>query len=124
MGLRRPSVWTGHVALRSRDAAVAARIYGQVGMRPVEVGEHFAVLEVRGGRHMAIRDDREHAAPGPVAWDLMAEDLDAIRDHGQALGLPVTVRVAGPPPRSFQLTDQPCDRTCLASTQTHGVRPR
>jgi hypothetical protein len=85
---RRPGVWTGHVGLRTRDTAVAARFYERIGMRPVEVGEHFAVLEMRGGTHLAIRYDPEHIEPGPVGWDLMVEDLDGAHDQWQAEGWP------------------------------------
>src|SRR5262249_29903599 len=51
----RPPVWTGHVILGSSDTVAAARFYEQIGMRPVQVAEHFSVLEMRGGTHLAIR---------------------------------------------------------------------
>jgi catechol 2,3-dioxygenase-like lactoylglutathione lyase family enzyme len=117
----RPPVWTGHIALRTRDTATAARFYERIGMRPVEVGEHFAVLEMRGGTHLAIRYDPEHVAPGPVGWDLMVEDLDAIHDHWQAAGLPVTVIADGPPHRSFEVTDP--DGHVLVVRDSHVVGP-
>jgi hypothetical protein len=101
----RPPVWTGHLPVRSSDTTTPARFSEQIGMRPVEVGEHFAVLEPRGGTHLAIRYDPEHVAPGPAPWDLVVEDLDAIPDTWQAEGLPVTPIVEGPPHRSFAVTD-------------------
>jgi catechol 2,3-dioxygenase-like lactoylglutathione lyase family enzyme len=117
----RPPVWTGHIALRTRDTATAARFYARIGMRPVEVGEHFAVLEMRGGTHLAIRHDPEHVAPGSVGWDLMVEDLDAIHDHWQAEGLLVTVIADGPPHRSFEVTDP--DGHVLVVRDSHVVGP-
>jgi hypothetical protein len=95
----RPPVWTGHVALRTHDTVGAARFYEQIGMRPVEVGEHFAVREMRGGTHLALRHDPGHIDPGPVGWDLMVDDLDAMHDRWQAEVLPVTVIIDGPPSR-------------------------
>jgi catechol 2,3-dioxygenase-like lactoylglutathione lyase family enzyme len=118
---RRPPVWTGHVGLRTRDTVVAARFYERIGMRPVEVGEDFAVLEMRGGTHLAIRYDPEHTGPGPVSWDLMVEDLDVAHDQWQAEGLPVTVIVDGPPHRSFEVTDP--DGHVLIVRDSHVVGP-
>jgi catechol 2,3-dioxygenase-like lactoylglutathione lyase family enzyme len=117
----RPPVWTGHVVLRSSDPTAAARFYQQIGMRPVQVGEHFAVLEMRGGTHLAIRHDPDHLAPGPASWDLMVDDLDAIHDKWQADGLPVTPVVDGPPHRSFELTDP--DGHILTVRDSHVVGP-
>jgi hypothetical protein len=96
----RPPVWTGHVILGSSDTIAAARFYEQIGMRPVQVAEHFSVLEMRGGTHLAIRHDPEHVAPGPASWDLMVDDLDVTHDKWQAQGLPVSPIKDGPPHRS------------------------
>jgi hypothetical protein len=65
------------VILTSRAPAVAARFYERIGMRPVQVAEHFSVLEMRGGTHLAIRRDPENVDAGRAPWDLMVEDLDA-----------------------------------------------
>jgi hypothetical protein len=117
----RPPVWTGHVILGSRDTIAAARFYEQLGMRPVQVAEHFSVLEMRGGTHLAIRYDPEHAVPGPTAWDLMVDDLDAIHDKWQAQGLPVGAITDGPPHRFFEVTDP--DGHVLAVRDSHVIGP-
>jgi catechol 2,3-dioxygenase-like lactoylglutathione lyase family enzyme len=118
---RRPGVWAGHIVLQTRDTAVAARFYERIGMRPVEVGEHFAVLEMRGGTHLVILYDPEHVEPGAVGWDLMVEDLDAAHDEWQAEGLEVTVIVDGSPHRSFEVTDP--DGHVLVVRDSHVVGP-
>ena len=74
-------------------------------MRPVEVGQHFAVLEMRGGTHLALRHDPDHVTPGPAAWGLMVDDLDAIHARWLAQGLPVTPIAEAQPRRSFEVTD-------------------
>jgi catechol 2,3-dioxygenase-like lactoylglutathione lyase family enzyme len=117
----RPSVWTGHIVVHSRDPTAAARFFEQIGMRPVQVGEEFAVLELRGGTHLAIRLDPEHVAPGPVGWDLMVEDFDAIHDRWQAAGLPVSAVAEGPPHRSFEVTDP--DGHVVTVRDSHVVGP-
>src|SRR5215470_12075047 len=101
----RPSVWTGHVTLSGSAPMVAARFYEQIGMRPVQVAEHFSVLEMRGGTHLAIRRDPDNVAPARAPWDLMVEDLDATHARWQAEGLSVTPIGEGPPHRSFEVTD-------------------
>jgi Glyoxalase/Bleomycin resistance protein/Dioxygenase superfamily len=117
----RPPVWTGHVILGSSDTIAAARFYEQIGMRAVQVAEHFSVLEMRGGTHLAIRYDPAHLAPGPAAWDLMVEDLDAIHDNWHAHGLPVSAIKDGPPHRSFELTDP--DGHVLTVRDSHVIGP-
>ena len=117
----RPPVWTGQVALRSSNTTAAARFYEQIGMRPVQVDEHFAVLEMRGGTHLAIRHDPEHVAPGPAPWDLMADDLDAIHDKWEAQGLAVSPIMGGPPHRSFEVTDQ--DAHAITVRDSHVIGP-
>ena len=114
-------MWTGHVLLQSGDPMTAARFYEQIGMRPVEVGEHFAVLEMRGGTHLGIRYDPDEIVPGPVGWDLMVEDIDATRAQWQGDGIPVTVIVEGPPHRSFEVTDP--DGHVLVVRDSHVVGP-
>jgi catechol 2,3-dioxygenase-like lactoylglutathione lyase family enzyme len=117
----RPPVWTGHLALRSADPVGAARFYEQIGMRHVLVREDFAVLEMRGGTHLAIRRDPEQIAPGPTGWDLMVEDIDATHDKCQADGILVTDITEEPPHRSFEVTD--ADGHLLLARDSHVVGP-
>ena len=74
-------------------------------MRPVGVFEAFAALEMRGGTHLAIRLDPAHVAPGPIGWDLMVDDIDAIHDRWQAEGVPVSDVAMETPHRVFEVTD-------------------
>lgn len=117
----RPPVWTGHIIVRSADPVAVARFYEQLGMRPVQVDEQFAVLEMRGGTHLGIRRDPEKAEAGPAGWDLMVEDLDATHDQAQALGLAVTTVVDGSPHRSFELTDP--DGRVVVVRDSHVIGP-
>jgi hypothetical protein len=64
----------------------AAGFCDWIGMRSVEVGEHFAVLEMRGGTRVGIRDDTEHIAPGPIGWHPMEEDLNATQTMRRPTG--------------------------------------
>lgn len=90
-------MWTGHLALRSGDTAASARFYQQLGMRPVHLDDHFAVLEMRGGTHLVVRRYPDHEVTAPTPWDLMVDDLDTTHDKWQANSLPVTPIRDGPP---------------------------
>jgi hypothetical protein len=76
---------------------------------------------MRDGTHLAIRHDAEHAAAGPVGWDLMVEELDATHHTWQAAGLSVTPIADGPPHRSFELTDP--DAHVITVRDSHVIGP-
>ena len=101
----RPPLWTGHVFLYSADLSALAHFYEKIGMRTVAIFEQLAAMEMRGGTHLVIRHDPAQVAPGPVGWDLMVDDIDAIHDKWQSDGVPVTDIVMESPHRVFELTD-------------------
>jgi len=117
----RPPVWTGHVFLATADITVAAAFYEQIGMRRVAVMEHLAALEMRGGTHVLIRHDPEHAVPGPAGWDLMVDDIEATHDRWQAEGIAVSDIVMESPHRRFEVTDP--DGHVVVVRDTHVVGP-
>ena len=81
----RPPVAVGHVRLPCGDVAAAARWLENVGLRPIVTMEHLAVLELRGGTHVVVRDTEGSPAPGATApFDLMVDDVDAThRDYAE-----------------------------------------
>jgi hypothetical protein len=56
-----------------------------VGLRPIVTREELAVLELRGGTHVVVRQASEPPAPGTGApFDLMVDDVDAAhRDYAE-----------------------------------------
>ena len=75
----RPLAALGHAHMRARDVEPAARRLEAVGVRPIVVREGLAVMELRGGTHIVIRetdDEAQHEAP----FDLMYDDID--QAHG------------------------------------------
>ena len=117
----RPPVWTGHLSLNTADLGSSVRFYEQIGMRRVAVFEQFAALEMRGGTHLAIRQNPDQAIPGPVGWDLMVDDIDATHDQWQAEALPVSEIVMESPHRCFEVTDP--DGHIVTVRDTHVVGP-
>jgi len=83
----RPPVAVGHVRLNVGDVAAAARWLETVGLRPIVTRPELAVLELRGGTHVVVRQ-AERPAPGtPAPFDLMVDDVDAAHRGYAASGL-------------------------------------
>jgi hypothetical protein len=82
---QRPPVAVGHVHLNVTDVGAAARWLETVGLRPIVTMDELAVLELRGGTHVVIRQAERPAEPGTRApFDLMVDDVDAAhRDYAE-----------------------------------------
>ena len=80
----RPPVAVGHVRLPVKDVSAAARWLEMVGLRPIVTRDELAVLELRGGTHVVVRQS-DAPAPGSTApFDLMVDDVDAThRDYAE-----------------------------------------
>ena len=72
----RPGVWIGHAVLPTPDIEATEAFMVGVGMRPIERGDGFAVLELRGGTHLVLVPG-EAVDDEPADFDLMVDDLDA-----------------------------------------------
>ena len=91
---QRPPVAVGHVRLGVADVGAAARWLETVGLRPIATMDGLAVLELRGGTHVVVRQAEQPAAPGTAApFDLMVDDIDATHRDYAAKGLsPSSIR--------------------------------
>jgi hypothetical protein len=79
---QRPPVAVGHVRLPVSDVAAAARWLETVGLRPIVQMEELAVLELRGGTHVVVRQAEKPPAGTGAPFDLMVDDIDAAhRDY-------------------------------------------
>ena len=75
---QRPPVAVGHVHLNVSDVGAAARWLETVGLRPIVTMDGLAVLELRGGTHVVVRQAETPPEPGTRApFDLMVDDVDA-----------------------------------------------
>jgi catechol 2,3-dioxygenase-like lactoylglutathione lyase family enzyme len=99
----RPGVWVGHVALTAPHPLAAARFFETLGLRVLERGPDFALLELRGGTHLLLFPGAA-AAPGTLApFDLMLDDLDAAHARFTAAALSPSPISEGGPHRAFTL---------------------
>ena len=82
---QRPPVAVGHVRIGVLDVGAAARWLETVGLRPIVTMEGLAVLELRGGTHVVVRQAEQPPAPGTAApFDLMVDDIDLThRDYAE-----------------------------------------
>ena len=85
---QRPSVAVGHVRLNVVDVGAAARWLEAVGLRPIVTRDELAVLELRGGTHVVVRQTDQPNEPGTGApFDLMVDDIDATHRNFAERGL-------------------------------------
>jgi hypothetical protein len=100
----RPPVAIGHVFLEVSDVAGAARFFVGRGMRPLDEGADYAVLELRGGTHLLLTRARRRIRPHTEApFDLMVDDIDAAREDCRRVGLMPSRLRRSPFHRSFTL---------------------
>ena len=80
---KRPPVAVGHVCLNVNDVGAAARWLETVELRPIVAMDALAVLELRGGTHVVVRQAERRPKKGALApFDLMVDDVDAAyRDY-------------------------------------------
>lgn len=81
----RPPVWVGHIVLSTDRLAESRSFMVDLGMRPLDAGDDFAILELRGGTHLVLLAQQE-VQPGPASFDLMVEDLEATHARLGELG--------------------------------------
>ena len=91
---QRPPVAVGHVRLGVVDVGAAARWLEAVGLRPIVKRDELAVLELRGGTHVVVRQAERAPDPGTGApFDLMVDDVDAAHRDYAGKGLsPSSIR--------------------------------
>src|SRR5947209_2505893 len=80
----RPPVAVGHVRIQVRDVGAAARWLETAGLRPIVTRDELAVLELRGGTHVVVRNAEPPASGSAAPFDLMVDDIDAAhRDYAE-----------------------------------------
>ena len=75
----RPSAAIGHVRFNVTDVEATARWLATVGLRTIVASGDFAVLELRGGTHLVVRQAEQPPEPRARApFDLMFDDIEVI----------------------------------------------
>ncbi len=84
----RPHVWIGHVVLAVPDVKLTAEFMVKLGMRPLDLEDRIAILELRGGTHLILFPGEAPVEKGANApFDLMVDDIESARKRYADLGL-------------------------------------
>src|SRR5262245_48667680 len=112
----RPALAIEHVRLQVGNVATTTDFFVKLGIRPIVAQADFAVLELRGGTHLVLRP-WEAPESGPVAFDIMVDDIDAAYGRIQGHSMDVTDITRGRIHDHFE--DQTPDRRALTITSSH-----
>lgn len=112
----RPAVAVGHIPMTGADLATLTRFYEQLGMRKVIRLPNVAILELRGGTHLAI----ERGTPKNITLDLMVDDIDAAHALVTELDAQPTPVQRAWPHRIFQAIDPEGNTLRFHSSHTAG----
>lgn len=114
----RPDVAIGHVGPVSvRDLDVSMPFYADLGMRTVGRFGSMAILELRGGTHLILREGPTTSAR--VGFDLMVDDIEQTRRDALDRGLTATEIRRGGIHSTFHLIDP--DGRSVSVTSSHAM---
>lgn len=116
----RPPVALGHVGPHAvPDIDAGAAFYESLGLRAVARPDGMAIMELRGGTHLILREGEPVADRAP--FDLMVDDIDAAHASYAAAGHAVGEIGRGSIHDSFTITDPGGAEVTINSS--HAVGP-
>ena len=101
---KRPDVWIGHISMKTQTLDSSEAFMKEIGLRPIFRGDTVAVLELRGGTHIVLAEDKS-SEPTSVGFDFMVEDLEATHAQYKARGYQLSDIEPGSIHNSFVLTE-------------------
>ena len=100
---QRPEIAIGHIKLLVDDVPASVAFFVEIGIRPIVTKEAFAVLELRGGTHIVVREsEADGVAEAP--FDLMFDGSGATGILGGAGGPQSSVLTVNAQIEAFKLT--------------------
>ena len=112
---QKPAVWVGHVAIHTETVAASCEFMQGIGMRLIMLEETFALLELRGGTHLALVSNPESELLRGK-FDLMVDDLDATHALISKLGHQPGAIERGEIHDSFEVQEQGGNRLLFNSS--------
>jgi catechol-2,3-dioxygenase len=101
---KRPDVWIGHVRMTTSALDESEAFMKEIGLRSIFRGEEIAVMELRGGTHIVLAQDKDNA-PDKAPFDFMVEDLSATHTQYVERGYSVSDIEEGRIHSSFVVTE-------------------
>jgi len=112
----RPRFAIGHINLGVRDVERALTFYTEIGMRPVVNMGQAAIIELRGGTHVILRESDDTGT-----LDLIVDDIDDTHSVLSAAGAEPTSIRRGFPHDRFVATDTEGNSLIVASSHAIGA---
>jgi hypothetical protein len=112
---KRPDVWIGHISMKTQVLDLSETFMKEIGLRSIFRGDTVAVLELRGGTHIVLSEDKS-GEPTLAGFDFMVEDLDATHTQYKARGYTVSDIEEGSIHNSFVLTEPGGNQNKVNST--------
>ena len=97
----RPSIWVGHVDLKTHELAASTEFMEMIGLRLCFKFEEMSIFELRGGTHLIL----QKGAPGDTEFDFMVEDIDASYTEFKYKGVKVSELSRGKIHDSFEVME-------------------
>lgn len=113
----RPRFGIGHMAMTAADVSGLTNFYTDLGMRQVMNTGRFAILELRGGTHLIVKQ----GPAGDASLDLIVDDLDDVHADLAATGVSVSAITRGHPHDQFQAVDPEGNHLVISSNHAQGV---
>ncbi|MDH3307018.1 MAG: hypothetical protein OEO77_05820 [Acidimicrobiia bacterium] len=112
-----PRFGIGHVSMAAADVYLLADFYTAIGMRLVVNMGRMAILELRGGTHLILRDGE----PGTATLDLIVDDIDGTHAELEAAGADPSTIQRGNPHDRFVAKDP--EGNTLVVNSNHAIGP-
>ena len=120
----RPLAAIGHVSFRTSKLQESTEFFIKLGLRAIHESETFAILELRGGTHLVVRQAEERVVQGTNApFDLMVDDVEVARNQVRDAGMEPSPIEQGDihkwftliEPNGYELTEPPREYRRLIS---------
>lgn len=99
----RPAAAAGHLFMQAQPVPAAVARLEAIGVRAIVKRDTFAVMELRGGTHIVVREPKDSPAEQP-SFDLMYDDIKEARLMFEKAGFELSETVAGKVHASFRAT--------------------
>ena len=99
----RPAAAAGHLFMHAHPVPASVARLEAIGVRAIVKRDTFAVMELRGGTHIVVREPKD-GSPEQPAFDLMYDDIGEARVMFEKAGFKLSENKVGKVHTSFRAT--------------------
>lgn len=100
----RPAAAAGHLFMHAHPVPASVARLEAIGIRAIVKRDTFAVMELRGGTHIVVREPKDTAPAEQPSFDLMYDDIDEARTLFEKAGFELSETAVGKVHTSFRAT--------------------